>query len=51
MLPINNLNAIAAAEIDHLEEIREQNIHRRNLRDASDPFQLNETYFINLINY
>ncbi|KAI4468016.1 hat family dimerization domaincontaining protein-related [Holotrichia oblita] len=46
MLPIHNINAIAVNDYEPLEEIRHQNIERRALRDASDPFTLNDAYFM-----
>lgn len=48
MLPIHNVNVLALNRLEHLEELRANNIRRRNLRDTSDPFDLNETYFIDM---
>ncbi|KAI4454093.1 hypothetical protein MML48_scaffold00000230 [Holotrichia oblita] len=48
-MPLNYLNVLAINNEERLEEMRQYNIERRALRDASNPFNLNEKYFIKLL--
>lgn len=48
MLPINNLNVIAAEEEERLEEIRLENTERRIMRDQSDCFLIDDIRFVDL---
>ncbi|XP_050300187.1 putative nuclease HARBI1 [Anthonomus grandis grandis] len=45
MLPINVANILAAEEKERLEDLRLANLERRNMREESDPFSIEETRF------
>lgn len=45
MLPVNVANILAEEEEERLEEIRNENIERRLMREASDPFSVEDTRF------
>ncbi|KAI4454279.1 hypothetical protein MML48_10g00001229 [Holotrichia oblita] len=49
MMPLNNLNVLAINNEERLDEMRQYNIERRALKDASNPFNLNEKYFMKLL--
>lgn len=45
MLPINVANVLAAEEEERLERLRHENIERREMREGSDPFTIEDSRF------